>query len=549
MTNATDPIALAGALLDPQHISQHWPAATAGLVFIVFALLAQSWLKVDPVAHVPVVGKGGKWARRKAYNQGQGPRLYADGYKQFKDSIFRITTSKSGCRNYKSTYIPADLDLSEKDTICVPPKYLPELKKVPDDVISFTRAIDESMQVKYTKMPNDMPILIHAIRASLTPALPRLNAAISDEVNDSMRLELPQSSTWTEVNINAKLLRIIAMASGRVFIGSELCRDERYLDASISYTIDLMTAVHVIALVPSFLRPLLASWLPTTKKLYKRLADAEAVFRPIVAARKAEAAAQREDDPGYREPDDMLQWILNAQDKFGALSDRELAHAQLGISVAAIHTTSMTTTNAVYWLAAKPDMIPMLRDDVQQALVESGGGFTSGALQNMKKLDSFLKEVMRCTPLSATSFTRKVLKDVTLPNGQTIPEGMFIEVPADGMNNDPDIFPDPHVFDPLRFYKLREAKELAAASGPKAAEVVVQAQFVSVGTTHLTFGYGKHACPGRFFAVNEIKMIIANILCNYEIRMPEGMTERYENLAFGSSIVPDPKKTIMIRKL
>ncbi|GKT86392.1 LOW QUALITY PROTEIN: cytochrome P450 [Colletotrichum tofieldiae] len=366
-----------------------------------------------------------------------------------------------------------------------------------------------------------------------------------------MRVELPQSADWSEVNINAKLLRIIAMVSGRVFIGSDLCRDERYIDASINYTIDLVTAVHVIALVPSFLRPVVASWLPTTKKLYKRIAEAEAVFRPI---------------GDYQEPDDMLQWILNAQTKFGELSDRDLAMAQLGISFAAIHTTTMTTTNAMYWLAAKPELIPMLRDDVQQALLGSGGDFTSGALQNMKKLDSFLKEVMRLSPLSAGSFQRKVLKSMKLPNGQTIPEGMFIEVSASGVNSDPEIFPDPDAFDALRFYKLREAKEYAA-SGTKAAEVVMQAQFVSVGTTHLTFGYGKHACPGRFFAVNEIKMIMANVLCHYDVKLPDGVTERYKNLAFGASasgnlfnvemkadmdlvlVCSRPKKTVMIRKL
>ncbi|CCF35728.1 cytochrome P450 [Colletotrichum higginsianum] len=525
MTNATDPLALAG-VLDAQ-FSKHWPTATAGVIFVVFALLAQSWLAVDPLADVPVVGKGGRWARRKQYLQGQGNQLYIDGYKQFKDSIFRLTTSK------------------KKDTICVPPKYLPELKKAPDDVISFAKAIDESMQSQYTKISGDTPILVHAVRASLTPALPRLNASISDEVVESMRLELPQSTDWTEVNINAKLLRIIAMVSGRVFIGSELCRDERYIDASINYTVDLMTAVHVIALVPSFLRPIVATWLPTTKKLYRRIAEAESVFRPIVTARREAAAANRDD---YREPDDMLQWILNAQTKFGQLSDRDLASAQLGISFAAIHTTTMTTTNAIYWLVAKPELIPMLRDDVQQALLESGGEFTSGALQNMKKLDSFLKEVMRASPLSAGSFTRKVLKSLTLPNGQTIPAGMNIETPAAGVNNDPEIFPDPEVFDALRFYRLREAKE-HAASGAKAAEVVMQAQFVSVGTTHLTFGYGKHACPGRFFAVNEIKMIMANILCHYDVKLPDGETGRYENLVFGASSVPDPKKTILIRKL
>lgn len=230
----------------------------------------------------------------------------------------------------------------------------------------------------------------------------RLNASIADEVVDAMRLELPQSGEWAEVNINTKLLRIIAMVSGRVFIGSELCRDERYLDASINYTTDLMTAVHIISFVPSFLRPIVAGWLPPTRKLHQRIAEAEAVFRPIVEARK-----QASKNPDYQEPDDMLQWILNAQKKFGDLSDRELAMSQLGVSFAAIHTTSMTTTNAIYWLAAKPDIIPMLREDVQQALAESGGQFTSGALQNMKKLDSFLKEVLRCSPISAgMSLTR-----------------------------------------------------------------------------------------------------------------------------------------------
>ena len=35
-----------------------------------------------------------------------------------------------------------------------------------------------------------------------------------------------------------------------------------------------------------------------------------------------------------------------------------------------------------------PEIVPMLREDVQQALAESGGEFTSLAMQNMKKLDS-----------------------------------------------------------------------------------------------------------------------------------------------------------------
>jgi hypothetical protein len=49
-----------------------------------------------------------------------------------------------------------------------------------------------------------------------------------------------------------------------------------------------------------------------------------------------------------------------------------------------------------------PEIAPMLREDVQQALAASDGVFTSLAMQNMKKLDSFLREVLRYYPISTS---------------------------------------------------------------------------------------------------------------------------------------------------
>lgn len=47
-----------------------------------------------------------------------------------------------------------------------------------------------------------------------------------------------------------------------------------------------------------------------------------------------------------------------------------------------------------------PDFVPVLRDEIYQALAENDGIFTSHALQSMKKLDSFLKEMLRHNPAS-----------------------------------------------------------------------------------------------------------------------------------------------------
>jgi cytochrome P450 len=151
--------------------------------------------------------------------------------------------------------------------------------------------------------------------------------------------------------------------------------------------------------------------------------------------------------------------------------------------------------------------------------------------------------------LTATgSFQRKVNKTFQLSDGQVIPAGVFLEVPSGGIHFDEELFPNADKFEPLRFYDMRQSKT-KEQSHTKAAEVVANSQFVSVGQSSLSFGYGRHACPGRFFAVNEIKMIMACILLRYEISNPPGVTERHKNQLIGAQIVPDATKSIMVRKI
>ncbi|TKW49462.1 Ent-kaurene oxidase [Colletotrichum tanaceti] len=523
--NATTAPAVDGTLLI--EAASRWPVAATALFACAVAFLLQTLFKNDPWASIPLVGAelGGQESRRRKFMNGEARNMYLEGYKKFKEQAFRITTAR------------------KSPNIVVAPKFMDELKRLPDDVLSFNRAIEESLHSKYTGVETNIEMLPHTVKTALTPALVRLNPIISDEVVEAMRTELPQSGEWTEVKILEKLRRVVAMASGRVFIGPELCRNEEYLDAAINYTVDLMKAIFKVADMTPYMRPFLAPRTPEVRRVRARIAEAEEFLRPVVRARR-EAAR----DPDYRKPDDMLEWFMESQKKFGQRDDSELARYQLGISFAAIHTTTSTVTNALYTLAAMPELVPVLREDVQRALAETNGVFTSSAMQNMKKVDSFLKETMRYYLMGPTSFQRKVLKTFTLSNGQVIPAGSVIELPAIGINTDDDFFPDARSFDALRFYKMRKAKT-EQETGTRQAEVVANAQFVSVGQTSLTFGYGRHACPGRFFAVNEIKMIMATLLANYDLMNVGGSRERYPNVEAGSTALPDPDRTILLKKL
>jgi cytochrome P450 len=39
---------------------------------------------------------------------------------------------------------------------------------------------------------------------------------------------------------------------------------------------------------------------------------------------------------------------------------------------------------------------------------------------------------------------------------------------------------------------------------------------------YLHFGYGRQACPGRHFAIGEVKMMMIRLLDEFEFKFPEG---------------------------
>ncbi|CAG9989300.1 unnamed protein product [Clonostachys byssicola] len=125
---------------------------------------------------------------------------------------------------------------------------------------------------------------------------------------------------------------------------------------------------------------------------------------------------------------------------------------------------------------------------------------------------------------------RKVRRPFTLSNGQLIPSGVTIEIPSICVNHDAGNFSDPDEFDALRFYNIVQQyqDEKTGSYGP-----ISNTEFSAAESRTLLFGYGRHACPGRFLASAEIKMILGNILTEYEIKLPAGVMKRYKDLCFG----------------
>jgi hypothetical protein len=203
---------------------------------------------------------------------------------------------------------------------------------------------------------------------------------------------MPPCQDWTEVCINQKLVEVVAKVSGRVFVGPELCNDKDYLDMGSNYTIDLMTAVQALKKLRPLTKAFWAPRLPEVQQLRKREKALSDFLRPIVEERMT----AKTKDPNWQEPDDMLQWMINRSN--GKESIDRIASFQLGLIFAAIHTTTMTATNILYTLAVTPEYLEPLREEIRNAMAANGGIITSRALQQMEKLDSYMKEVTRFYP-------------------------------------------------------------------------------------------------------------------------------------------------------
>ena len=62
------------------------------------------------------------------------------------------------------------------------------------------------------------------------------------------------------------------------------------------------------------------------------------------------------------------------------------------------------------------------------------------------------------------------------------------------------------------------------------------------------FGHGKWACPGRWYASLESKIVLAQILQRYDLRLRPGAEDRPRNLLLGDANIIDWTAQIEIRK-
>ena len=323
----------------------------------------------------------------------------------------------------------------------------------------------------------------------------------------------------------------------------------------MKYTENAFRTIILIRLFPDWGKPFVAFFIPYAWKVSSALKKAQSIIVPVIKERRR-ADAHRHGNASYQKPNDFLQWMMDEANEDDGQPNK-LAHRLLILTLAAVHTTSMAATQALFDLSARPEYIEPLYQEVSQAVAEDGG-FKKTTLTKMRKLDSFIRESQRLSPPSlrinfptlidigeilqrltrfdTVGFKRAVKEPLTLSDGIQLPVGAHIMMPIYPIVVDPAITPDPHTFDGFRHYRRR----LLPGESNKH-------QFATTDENNLHFGHGKFSCPGRFLASNTIKLLLSHLLLGYEFKLMEG-EERPKNVHLHEYVFPDPKARIRIRE-
>lgn len=136
----------------------------------------------------------------------------------------------------------------------------------------------------------------------------------------------------------------------------------------------------------------------------------------------------------------------------------------------------------------------------------------------------------------AAGLVRSATQDVVLDGGLNIAKGQLIMIPVDKLR-DPAQYENPDEFNIYRFRDMREQ--------PGGEH---KAQLVSTVPDHITFGLGKYACPGRFFASNEIKIALCHLLLKFDWKVAPGESTEFQWFGMEVYVRPDTKLLYRQRK-
>ncbi|KAI0180479.1 cytochrome P450 [Hypoxylon sp. FL1284] len=230
----------------------------------------------------------------------------------------------------------------------------------------------------------------------------------------------------------------------------------------------------------------LAAWLQSTKNA------AASQLREVIIE-KVKERIELEDERPY-----FIAGLIKAI-KCGSMDVGQLATNANMLIFAGAETTATLLTGAIYLLAMNPDKLQILAEEVRGSF-KSDGEVTLSTVSKLPYMLACLDESLRRYPPIAYGLPRVAPRGGSVVMGRFVPEGTSVAVWQYASNHDPTLWTQPQKFAPERF--LGDP----AFDGDKLDSM-------------RPFSVGPRDCIGKNLAYAEMRLILAKIIFNFDIRI------------------------------
>lgn len=382
---------------------------------------------------------------------------------------------------------------------------------------------------------------------------------------------------WKEVVLFPALQEIVVSTNASVFVGRDLGRSKAWTSTVQRLPLAVAIPTFLIGYAPAFL-----------KSLFKPIIFAPAIWIRFRMSRMLRPVLQKDVDMYWTSKGNgvlevspvndkvpLSRWLLQrypagVKDVYSRLMDDYIS-----LSFESTPSSAGTLYYILVELAADPELAEVLRKEVLSITLD--GKLPSTQLSELDKMDSVMRESARVNPFSYRKqpkaraprccsraswpahllllidlanlstcpviivvLYRRVMQPLQLSAGPLLPAGTNICVDAHHINFSPELWERPFEFDGLRHHRARQKQK--ERSGKKNSF-----RFANLAADYPGWGDGLQACPGRAFADNTLKIILARLLIQYEFRLRPGEGKPKKGSMPNGSMYPDVKARIMFR--
>ncbi|TGJ80809.1 hypothetical protein E0Z10_g7955 [Xylaria hypoxylon] len=392
---------------------------------------------------------------------------------------------------------PYKLARGDMDVIVLPADYITELNLLPAIVINTRKFHSHTLLghitgidiVKHTGF--HVKVLLNRISPAITkvlqPMARRMSAAISRD--------LPQDTeAWSTIEPLDLYVKFVSEGVAYILFGSPVCDNPDMVRLCHHHTRNVFTIVFIMRFVPSYLQPILVWLLPSKWSLVKSWNKMQQTVIPEIY--------RRINQPDNFESEDAISWMVRDGKTPFECDPKSLSKLVGALAGGSTYSTAGLVAGVVADLVAQPELLEEIRAEIRQKHSEVQGVWDKAAFNDLPKLDSVLKETTRLSPSAVVIYSRHMEADYMMSNGLLLRKGQKITVNAGVTSMDAQVYHDPDTFDGLRHLDAQP--------------------FRRVDNRLLTWGSGRWACPGRFVANIMAKILLVELLHDYEFQFVDG---------------------------